>query len=131
MQVGGCVEYTKEQHLYRILVPSAHILLTLCIRIGAFDRSRVFGLVQAFRVPCIIVIGVRVQRIECGSLRMMAAAVVKSWEVQWCWGTIAEAVVPVPLSPVLVPPKQKITSSKVVPVPHLLVPLPTCNFYGI
>ena len=54
------IEYTKEQHLYRILVPSAHILLTFCIRIGAFDRSRVFGLVQVFQVPCIIVIGVRV-----------------------------------------------------------------------
>ena len=39
------VEYTKEQHLYRILVPLAHILLTFCIRIGTFDRSRVFGCV--------------------------------------------------------------------------------------
>ena len=39
------VKYTKEQHLYHILVPSAHILLSFCIRIGAFDRSRVFGLV--------------------------------------------------------------------------------------
>ena len=63
MQVGGGgggegVEYTKEQHLYRILVPSAHILLTFCIRISAFDHSRVFGLVQVFRVPCIIIIGV-------------------------------------------------------------------------
>ena len=56
------VEYTKEQHLYQILVPSAYILLSFCIRIGAFDRSRVFGLVQVFRVPCIIVIRVRVQR---------------------------------------------------------------------
>ena len=45
MHVGGGVEYTKEQHVYRILVPSAHILLTFCIRIGAFDRSRVFRLV--------------------------------------------------------------------------------------
>ena len=42
------VEYTKEKHLYRILVPAAHILLTFCIRIGAFDCSRVFGLVQVF-----------------------------------------------------------------------------------
>ena len=56
------VEYTKEQYLYRILVPSAHILLSFCIRIGAFDRSRVFGLVQVFQVPCIIVIGICVQR---------------------------------------------------------------------
>ena len=66
MQVGRCVEYTKEQHLYRILAPSAHILLTFCIRIGAFDRSRVFGLVHVFRVPCIIIIGVRVQRKDIG-----------------------------------------------------------------
>ena len=66
MQVGGCVEYTKEQHVYQILVPSAHILLTFCIRIGAFDRSRVFGLVQVFWVPCIIIIGVRVQRTDIG-----------------------------------------------------------------
>ena len=42
------VEYTKGQHLYQILVPSAHILLSFCIRIGAFDRSRVFGLMQVF-----------------------------------------------------------------------------------
>ena len=54
------VEYTKEQHLYRILVPLAYILLSFCIRIGAFDRFRVFGLVQVFRVSCIIVIMVRV-----------------------------------------------------------------------
>ena len=60
MQIGGCVEYTKEEHVYRILVPLAHILLTFCKRIGAFDRSRVFGLVQVFRVPCIIIIGVPV-----------------------------------------------------------------------
>ena len=60
MQVGGCVEYTKEQHLYQNSVPSANILLTFCIRIGAFDRSRVSGLVQVFRVPCIFIIGVRV-----------------------------------------------------------------------
>ena len=62
----GGVEYTKEQHLYRILVPSTHILLTFCIRIGTFDRSRVFGRVQVFRVPCIIIIGVRVQRTDIG-----------------------------------------------------------------
>ena len=66
MQVGGCVEYTKEQHVYRILVPSAHILLTFCIRIGVFHCSRVFGLVKVFRVPCIIIIGVRVQRTDIG-----------------------------------------------------------------
>ena len=34
---------------------------------------------------------------------MMAAAVVKSWEVQWFWGIIAEEVVPVPGKPVPVP----------------------------
>ena len=56
------VEYTKGKHLYRILVPSAHILLSFCITKGAFDRSRVFGLVQVFWVPCILVIGVCVQR---------------------------------------------------------------------
>ena len=56
------VEYTKEQQLYRILVPSGHILLTFCVRIGTFDRSRVSGLVQVFRVSCIIVTSVRVQR---------------------------------------------------------------------
>ena len=54
------VEYTKEQQLYRILVPSGHIFLTFCIRIGTFDRSRVSGLVQVFRVSCIIVTSVRV-----------------------------------------------------------------------
>ena len=67
--VTNYVSYTKEQHLYRILVTSAHILLTFCIRIGAFDRSHVFGLVQVFRVPCIIIIGVRVQKtniVYCG-----------------------------------------------------------------
>ena len=56
------VEYTKEQQLYRILVPSCHILLTFCIRIGTFDHPRVSGLVQVFQVSCIIVTRVRVQR---------------------------------------------------------------------
>ena len=56
------VEYIKGQYLYRILVPSAHILLSFCIIIGAFDRSRVFVLVQIFRVPCTLFIGVCVQR---------------------------------------------------------------------
>ena len=59
-------EYTKEQHLYRILVPPAHILFTFCIRIGTFDRSHVFGRVKVFRVSCIIIIGVRVQRTDIG-----------------------------------------------------------------
>ena len=69
MKDKAVVEYTKGQHLYQILVPSAHICLSFCIRIGAFDRFRVFGHVQVFRVPCIIVIGVRVQRVNvdhCG-----------------------------------------------------------------
>ena len=64
-----CVEYIKGQHLYRILIPSPHILLSFCVRIGAFDRSRVFMLVQVFRVPHTLFIGVRVQRMNvdhCG-----------------------------------------------------------------
>ena len=52
------VEYTKEKQLYRILVPLRHILLTFCTRIGTFDRSRVSGLVQVFRVSCINVTSV-------------------------------------------------------------------------
>ena len=56
------VEYIKGQHLYRILIPSAHILFSFCIRIGAFDHFRVFVLVQVFRVPCTLFIGVRVQK---------------------------------------------------------------------
>ena len=56
------VEYIKGQHLYWILIPSAHILLSFCVRIGAFDRSRVFVLVQVFRVQCTLFVGVRVQR---------------------------------------------------------------------
>ena len=57
-----CVEYTKKQQLYQILVPSGHILLTFCVRIGTFDLSRVFGLVQVFGVSCKIVTSVQVQR---------------------------------------------------------------------
>ena len=44
---------------------------------------------------------------ECRSLQMMAAIVEKSWEVLWCWGIIAEAVVPVPGKPVRVPQSRK------------------------
>ena len=62
MQVGGCVEYIKEQQLYRNLVPLGHTLLTLCIRIGTFDCFRVSGLVQVFRVSCIVVTRVRDQK---------------------------------------------------------------------
>ena len=54
MQVGGCVEYTKEQQLYWNLAPSGHTLLTFCIRIGTFDCFRVSGLVQIFQVSYMI-----------------------------------------------------------------------------
>ena len=57
-----CVEYIKGQHLYRILIPPAHVLLSFCVRIGAFDRFRVFVPVQVFRVSCTLFVGVRVQR---------------------------------------------------------------------
>ena len=56
------VEYTKEKQLYRTLVPSGHILLTFCMRIGTFDCLRVSGLVQVFQVSCIVVTRVRVQK---------------------------------------------------------------------
>ena len=56
------VEYINGQHLYQILITSAHILLSFCVRIGVFDRSRVFMLVQVFRVPCTLFIKVRVKR---------------------------------------------------------------------
>ena len=59
---NGTVEYIKGQHLYRILIPLTHVLLSFCVRIGAFDRSRVFVLVQVFRVSCTLFVGVRVQR---------------------------------------------------------------------
>ena len=62
MQVGGCVEYTKEQQLYRNLAPSSHTLLTFCIRIGTFNCFHVSGLVQVFQVSYIIVTRVRVQK---------------------------------------------------------------------
>ena len=63
---------------------------------------------------------------EYGLLRMMETAVVKSWEVQRCWGTSAEVVVPVPGKsvPGTGTPKLKINSGQVVPVPlsSVLVP---------
>ena len=64
MQVGVCVEYTKDQQLYRNLAPSGHTLLTSCIRIGTFNFFRVFGLVQVFQVSYIIVTRVRVQKVN-------------------------------------------------------------------
>ena len=56
------VEYIKGQHLYRILIPPAHVFLSFCVRISAFDRSRVFVLVQVFRVMCTLFVGVCVRR---------------------------------------------------------------------
>ena len=64
MQVGGCVEYTKEQQLYWNLATLGHTLLTFCIRIGTFDCFRVSGLVQIFQVSYIIVTRVRVQKMN-------------------------------------------------------------------
>ena len=60
----GVVEYTKEQQLYRNLVPSSHTLLTFCIRIGTFDCFCVSGLVQVFQVSCIIVTKVRDHKVN-------------------------------------------------------------------
>ena len=56
------IEYTKEQQLYRTLVPLGHILLTFFIRIGTFDCLRVSGLVQVFQVSCIVVTRVCVHK---------------------------------------------------------------------
>ena len=77
MQVGGCVEYTKEKKLYRILIPSAHILLTFCIRIGAFDRSCVFGLVQVFSGSVHNYYRGLCPENRCRLLRLMTTAFVK------------------------------------------------------
>ena len=44
---------------------------------------------------------------ECRSWRLMAATAEKSWEVLWCGGTFAEAVVPVPHTMVPVPQSRK------------------------
>ena len=71
------VEYTKEQYLYRILVPSAHILLTFCIRIGTFDRSRVFGLVQVFSGSMHNYYRGSCSENKYRLLRLMTAAIVK------------------------------------------------------
>ena len=126
------VEYTKAQQLYRILIPSSHILLTFCIRIGTFDRSRVFGLVQVFRVSCIIVTRfVSRERIwiigddgnRCGEVlgsEMMLGNKCKGSGTdkrQTGTGTLKQEinsgqVVPVPLSPVPVPPSKKSLEAK-------------------
>ena len=99
MQVGGCVEYTKEQQLCRNLAPSGHTLLTFCIRIGTFNCFRVWtctgfsGFIHnCYKGSCL--------ESEYESLRMTVTIVVKFREVQRCWETSAEAVVPVPLKPV-------------------------------
>ena len=62
MQVGGCVEYKKEQQLYLNLAHSGHTFLTFCIRIGTFNCFHVSGLEQVFQVSYIIVTRVRVQK---------------------------------------------------------------------
>ena len=56
------VEYIKVQHLYRILILPAHVLLSFCVRIGAFDRFSCFCACAGFSSSTHIFIGVRVQR---------------------------------------------------------------------
>ena len=57
------VEYTKEQQLYRNLVPSSHTLLTFFfIRIGTFDCLVFMDLYRFFGFSCIIVTKVRDQK---------------------------------------------------------------------
>ena len=76
-----CVEYIKEKHLYWILIPSSHILLSYCVRIGAFDRSRVFGACSGFSSSVHTFYRGSCQENECRSLRLMTTAVVKPWVV--------------------------------------------------
>ena len=108
MLINVIVEYTKGQHLYRILVPSAHILLSFCIRIGTFDCSRVLYLCRFFEFRAHSYRG-SCPESECRSLWLMAAVVERSREVLLCEGTFAETVVPVPLSSVPVPLSRKST----------------------
>ena len=56
------VEYIKVQHLYRIVILLAHVLLSFCVRIGAFDRFSCFSACAGFSSSIHIFIGVRVQR---------------------------------------------------------------------
>ena len=58
----GCVEYIKVQHLHRILIPPTHVLLSFCVRIGAFDRFSRFCACAGFLSSVHIFVGVRVQR---------------------------------------------------------------------
>ena len=46
------VDYIKVQHLYRILILPSRVLLSFCVRIGAFDRFSRFCACVVFRVPC-------------------------------------------------------------------------------
>ena len=98
------VEYTKEQQLCQNLAPSGHTLLTFCIRIGTFNYFRVSGLVKGFSGFIHNCYKGSCPESEYGSLRMMTTTVVKFWEVQRCWETSAETVVPVPLKSVPVHP---------------------------
>ena len=54
------VEYIKVQHLYRILILPAHVLLSFCLRIGAFDRFSCFCACVGFSSSVHIFVGVRV-----------------------------------------------------------------------
>ena len=106
------VEYTKEQQLYRNLAPSGHTLFTFCIRISAFNCFHISGLVQVFSGFIHNCYKGSCPESEYGSLRMMATTVVKFREVQQCWETSAEAVVPVPLKPIPVHPSWNSTVAK-------------------
>ena len=56
------VEYIKVQHLYRILIHPACVLLSFCVRIGAFDRFPRFCACVGFSSSVHIFVGVRVKR---------------------------------------------------------------------
>ena len=57
-----CVEYIKVQHLYRILIPPAHVFFSFCVRIGAFDHFLCFCAFADFSSFVHIFVGVRVHR---------------------------------------------------------------------
>ena len=100
MQVGGCVEYTKDQQLCQNLAPSGHTLLTFCIRIGTFNFFSCFWTCTGFSGFIHNCYKGSCPESEYGSLRMMETTVVKFREVQRCWEISAEEVVPVPLKSV-------------------------------
>ena len=56
------VEYIKVQHLYRILILPARVLLSFCVRICAFDLFSLFCACASFSSFVHIFVGVRVQR---------------------------------------------------------------------